>query len=85
MDGYLGSLQFGAIINKTVMNIWYQFFGEHMFSFIFGKFPGMHLLDPTAGEYLVVFFISISTLHTITYLFLKIQFMSWVHYRHSTN
>lgn len=33
VDGYLGSFQFGAVVNKAGMNAWYQFFVNLCFYF----------------------------------------------------
>lgn len=48
-----GLLPAGAIMNKAVINIWYQSFSAHIY---FGKSLGISLQDHTVGEYLVFLF-----------------------------
>lgn len=69
-----GLLPAGAIMNKAVINIWYQSFSAHIY---FGKSLGISLQDHTVGEYLVFLFPHKSFTHN-KILILKIQFMRWV-------
>lgn len=51
VDGYLGSLQILAVVNKTAMSMYVQYLVS-MFSFFLGKYKGAELVGHMVGTYL---------------------------------